>query len=107
MFEFSLALFNQHSFENTNFKQIDIAKDRNLIIAQKAITQECTKKKLGAELSLIDKHIASTDAGLAETILFVFPFCRKEVLTINLFWSLGSWMINKFPIRSAFKFSLP
>lgn len=53
MFEFSLALFNQHSFENTNFKQIDIAKDRNLIIAQKAITQECTKKKnkLGAELS--------------------------------------------------------
>lgn len=50
MFEFSLVVFNQHIFEKTNFKRIVhvhvIAKELNLIIAQKAITQECTIKQV-------------------------------------------------------------
>lgn len=87
MFEFSLVFFNQHIFDKTNFKRIVhvIAKELNLIIAQKAITQECTKNKLGAELSVIDKNIALTDAGLPETKFLFSLFYRKEVFTINLF----------------------
>lgn len=109
MFEFSLVFFNQHIFDKTNFKRIVhvIAKELNLIIAQKAITQECTKNKLGAELSVIDKNIASTDAGLPETKFLFSLFTEKKCSPSISFWSLGSWRINKSPIRSAFKSSLP
>lgn len=48
MFEFSLVVINLHIFKKTNFKRIVhvIAMELNLIIAQKAITQECTIKQV-------------------------------------------------------------
>lgn len=89
MFEFSLVVFNQHIFEKTNFKRIVhvhvIAKELNLIIAQKAITQECTIKQVRRwVVSNWQKY--SVDMRGYRKQNFCSPFFyRKEVLTTNLF----------------------
>lgn len=87
MFEFSLVVFNQHIFEKTNFKRIVhvIAKELNLIIAQKAITQECTIKQVRRWVVSNWQKYSVDRCGVTGNKIFVLPFYRKEVLPINLF----------------------
>lgn len=87
MFEFSSVVFNQHIFEKTNFKRIVhvIAMELNLIIAQKAITQECTIKQVRRWV-VNNWQKYSVDRCVVTGNKFLFSlFYRKEVLTINLF----------------------
>lgn len=87
MFEFSLVVFNQHIFEKTNFKRIVhvIAKELNLIIAQKAITQKCTIKQVRRWVVSNWQKYSVDRCGVTGNKIFVLPLYRKEVLPINLF----------------------
>lgn len=82
-----LVVFNQHIFEKTNFKRIVhvIAKELNLIIAQKAITQECTIKQVRRWVVSNWQKYSVDRCGVTGNKIFVLPFYRKEVLPINLF----------------------
>lgn len=80
MFEFSLVVFNQHIFEKTNFKRIVhvIAKELNLIIAQKAITQECTIKQVRRWVVSNWQKYSVDRCGVTGNKIFVLPFLPKR-----------------------------
>lgn len=78
MFEFSLVVFNQHIFEKTNFKRIVHVIAKNLIIAQKAITQECTIKQVRRWVVNNWQKYSVDRCGVTGNKIFVLPFLPKR-----------------------------